>query len=373
MKFRVNCQELTSAVNTVARAIPARPIKPIMAGILLAATDDGLTLSTTDGSWSIRCQIAAEVAENGRVVLPGKLFTDICHKLPGGEVNFDVKDTRQTTIRCMSARFTLTGLNAMEFPEMNHLDPDESVTVVMPQTKLSDMISHVVFAIAQDETRQILTGCLLEVTTEEARLVALDGYRLAMQSMKQAFTLPEGRASYKAVIPGRVMLELSRVMNDEDGICSLTFDGRRMQAVFGGTTMNSILLSGEYLDYRKIIPTDFKTVVKAEKSGVYNAIDSASVMANAGKNNIIRMSITEDVLSITSKADEGDVFDSVPCAVLGDPLEIAFNAKYISDVIRNISESELCMKFNSHVSPCVFMPVEGDSYVYLILPVRVFQ
>ena len=282
-----------------------------------------------------------------------------------------VGDNHMASIRCMSFKSNLAGMNPVEYPEMASVDA--GATVQIPQKQLREMISRVVFAIATDESRQILTGCLLEVTAAEARLVALDGFRLAIQKTVQPFELPAGTETLKAVIPGRVLNELSKILADEDEFCTLLIDKTRMQASFGNTKLSTVLLAGEYIDYKKILPPAFKTTARANRSDVQNAIDRASLMAREGKNNLIRMAFRENQLAITSNAELGDVHEEMDAKLQGDPIEIAFNAKYITDVIRNVTDSELCMKFNSNVSPCVFSPVEGDQYLYLILPVRVFQ
>ena len=175
------------------------------------------------------------------------------------------------------------------------------------------------------------------------------------------------------MIPGRVLTELSRIMLDEDEFCEMTLDKTRMQATFGNTRLSAVLLAGEYIDYRKILPPSFRTQAKADRTQVQDAIDRASLMAREGKNNLVRLSFTDGSLFITSNAELGDVHEELNAVLAGDPIEIAFNAKYITDVIRNITDDELCMKFNSNVSPCVVTPQEGDQYLYLILPVRVFQ
>ena len=216
------------------------------------------------------------------------------------------------------------------------------------------MISRVVFAITTEDNRQILTGCLLEVEPTEARLVALDGFRLAIQKAVMPYELPGGKENVRVVFPGRVLNEMSKVLGDTDEYCTLVFDQSRMTASFGTTTLSTVLLTGEYIDYRKILPASFRTTALADRVGVQNAIDRASLMAREGKNNLIRMSFSGDTL------------------LTGDPIEIAFNAKYITDVIRNITDEKLCMRFNSNVSPCVIAPQEGEDYLYLILPVRVF-
>lgn len=371
MLFTLNAQDLLDGLNTVTRALAARPAKQILEGVLVDADEDGITLTCSDGSLSIESTITAEVKETGRVVLPGKLFTELVRKLPGGSVTIKVGDNHAASIRCMSSRSNLAGMNPMEYPEMAEVS--SGVTVQIQQNRLRDMISRVVFAIAVDETRQILTGCLLEVNPDEARLVALDGYRLAMQKVFQPFQLPEGYDSLKAVIPGRVLSELSKILPEEETFCTLLFDKNRMQATFGNTRLSTVLLAGEYIDYRKILPPSFKTMAKANRVEVQNAIDRASLMAREGKNNLIRMSFEPRRLAISSNAELGDILEEMDASLSGDPLEIAFNAKYITDVIRNITDEELCMKFNSNVSPCVFCPTEGDQFLYLILPVRVFQ
>ena len=371
MLITMNAQDLLDGLNTVTRALAARPAKQILEGVLVDANSDGITLTCSDGSLSIESLLTGDVKEPGRVVLPGKLFTELVRKLPGGTVTIKVNENHSASIRCMNSKSNLAGMNPMEYPEMAEVDAGTAVKI--PQNKLREMISRVVFAIATDESRQILTGCLLEVTQAEARMVALDGFRLAMQKVFQPFQLPAGQETLKAVIPGRVLNELSKILLDEEEFCTLLIDKTRMQATFGNTRLSTVLLAGEYIDYRKILPPAFKTQAKADRSQVQNAIDRASLMAREGKNNLIRMSFNTDGLTITSNAELGDVLEEMEASLQGDPIEIAFNAKYITDVIRNITDDELCMKFNSNVSPCVVVPQEGDQYLYLILPVRVFQ
>lgn len=371
MRFTVNVQMLLDGLNTVTRALAARPPKQILEGVFIDADEEGVTLTCSDGSLTIETHLAADVQEEGRAVLPGKLFTELCRKLPGGEVTIKVGDNHMAAIKCMSFKSNLAGMNPMEYPEMAGVDA--GVTVKIPQKQLREMISRVVFAIATDESRQILTGCLLEVTPTEARMVALDGFRLAIQKVCEPFDLPEGVDTLRAVIPGRVLNEMSKILADDDEFCTMLIDKTRMQAAFGNTTLSTVLLAGEYIDYRKILPASFKTVVKADRLVVQSAIDRASLMAREGKNNLIRMSVTEDKLSITSNAELGDVLEELDATLTGDPIDIAFNAKYITDVIRNITDDDLVMHFNSNVSPCVVSPLEGDQYLYLILPVRVFN
>ena len=371
MQITVAAQALLEGLNNVTRALAARPSKPVLEGVLLDADNDVIQLTCTDGSLTIRTQVEGQVEREGQIVLPGKLFTELVRKLPGGMVSINVNEKMIASIKCLSSRTTLAGMSPVDFPVMTRLEAGSAIQ--MPQKKLKEMISRVVFAIATDESRQILTGCLLEVTASEARLVALDGFRLALQKFHNAFTLPEGAEQLQAVIPGKVLSELSKIMADSEELVTLTLDKSRLMASFDKTQLSSVLLAGEYINYKQILPSDWQSRIKVRKSELADAIDRASLMAREGKNNLIRMHIDENALSITSNAELGDVREDLEATLEGKGLDIAFNARYLSDVIRNISEDELCMRFNSNVSPCVICPPEGDQYVYLVLPVRVFN
>jgi len=371
MEFIMNNQDLLEGLNVVTRALSARPSKQILEGVLISAEDGRINLTCSDGSLSIEYTNVAEIREEGQIVLPGRLFTEMIRKMPGGEISVTSRDARTAAIRCQKTRSNLAIMSAAEYPEIMLLKGGSALKI--PQKKLKEMISHVSFAIATDESRQILTGCLLEVSRNEARMVALDGFRLAMQKLFQPFDLPEGKDMIKAIIPGKVINELSRILPDDEAFCTLLFDQGRMQCTFGNIRLSSVLLAGEYIDYRRIIPVSFKTQAKSNRAAVSEAIERASLLAREGKNNLIKFSFQRDSLRISSNAELGDMEEEVETELQGDEINIAFNSKYIVDVIRNVEDEDLYMNFNSNVSPCVVMPPAGEEYVYLILPVRVFQ
>lgn len=191
MQFTTNVQLLLDGLNTVTRALSARPTKQILEGVHLSAVGEHVKLTCSDGNLSIEMSILADVKEEGTAVLPGRLFTELSRKLPGGEVTIRVGENHAASIRCLSSKSNLAGMNPTDYPEMARVA--EGTTVRIPQDKLKEMISRVVFAIATEDNRQILTGCLLEVEPTEARLVALDGFRLAIQKAVMPFELPGGK------------------------------------------------------------------------------------------------------------------------------------------------------------------------------------
>lgn len=371
MILSMNSQDLLEGLNIVTRALSPRPTKQILEGVLISAENNRVLMTCSDGSLVIEYTNTAAVQEEGQIVLPGRIFTEMIRKMPEGTVTISEQDNRSAIIRCMKNRSSLAIMNPAEYPEIKPLKSGSQIKI--QQNKLKEMISHVVFAIATDESRQILTGSLLEVNRSEARFVALDGFRLAMYKLFQPFELPDGVELVKAVIPGKVLNELTKILQDDEAFCSLLIEKNRMQCTFGNIRLSSVLLSGEYIDYRRILPSDFKTEALAQKNSVQDAIERASLMAREGKNNLIKMSFKKDVLKISSNAELGDVEEEMETSLNGEPIDIAFNARYITDIIRNVPDEDLCMKFNTNVSPCVVVPQQGNDYLYLILPVRVFQ
>lgn len=370
MKLQCSAQELITGLVNATRALNARPATPILECVKLATGEEEVFLTCTDGSLTICARVKAQVEEPGEVLLPGKLFTEIARKLPEGTVSIVVNEKLVATIRCASSRSTLTGLPVTDFP--HPVDLIHTHALHVPQKRLRDMISRVVFAIAVTESRQTLTGCLMEVTRDELRLVGLDGFRLALQRMHGNFVLPDGQSVLKAIVPGHVMGEMSRIMGDDaEAMITFHLEGAHLMAIIGDTTLTTALLAGEYINYRQILPDKWLTRVTVKRAELCDAIERASLMAREGKNNLVRMSASNDVMRITSMSELGDVLEELSVHLEGEEIEIAFNARYISDVVKNIDDECCMLSMNTNVSPCVVSPVEGDDYLYLVLPVRV--
>ena len=370
MKLQCSAQELITGLVNATRALSPRPATQVLECVKLSTGEEEVLFTCTDGSMTICTTVLAHIEEPGEVLLPGKLLAEIARKLPEGTVKLTVNEKRVAVIRCGSSRSTLTGLPVTDFPKT--LDLIHTHALHMPQKRLREMINRVVFAIAAQESRQTLTGCLMEVTREELRLVGLDGFRLALQRMHDQFILPDGVETVKAIIPGHVMGEMSRIMNDdEDSMVTFHMDGTHLMAVIGATTLITSLLAGEYINYRQILPEKWLTRVTVKRAELSDAIERASLMAREGKNNLIRMTASNDVMRITSMSEVGDVLEELNIHLEGEEIEIAFNARYISDVIKNIDDECCMLSMNTNVSPCVVSPVDGDEYLYLVLPVRV--
>lgn len=366
MRFQCEVSELMSALNTVSRALAVRSTMPILEGILLESCTEGLRLMCTDMALSIETVIPATIEEEGRSVIPGKLFLEVIRKLPNATVSIAVSERHAATIRCLSSRTTLSGMNPMEFPELPEIEGGCQISV--PQNVLRDMITKTSFAIGTDESRPILTGSLMEIEPEEIRLIALDGFRLAIR--RERMQGPAG--AVQAVVGGKMISDLSKVLDDSDERANLTITRTHLCAQMGATRVVTRLLEGEYIRYRQILPTDFVTRVTVRRAQLAEAIDRASLIAREGKNNLVRFKIEGDSMTLSSNAELGDVQEQIDVLTEGKDIEIAFNVRYVSDVLKVLSDETVCMRFNSNVSPCVICPQSGDEYLYLVLPVRVF-
>ena len=222
MRFSCDTNDLNTSLSIVSRALAVRSPKPILEGILLESCEQGLRLICTDLALGIQTTIPATFTEEGRAVLPGKLLCEIVRKLPGGVCEVSISDRMQATIRCASIRTTITGFDPVEYPELPQV---AGASFSMPQRTLRDMIGRTLFAIAVDESRPILTGCLMEVGRSEMRVVALDGFRLAMR--KESIEGPESDVS--AVVGGKVLGDIAKILNDTDEEVALCFSRSHVQ------------------------------------------------------------------------------------------------------------------------------------------------
>ena len=368
MKLTIESKSLLEGLNIVTRALASKPAQLILEGVYLVTENGHVTLTCSDGSFSIRWHGECSTEEDGTAILPGKLFAELVRKLPNGTVRMET-DRNSVAIRCQKSRSKLSVIAGTEYPDVANV---EGYEVSVPQAKLKDMINHVSFAIATDESRLILTGGLVEIMPYEMRIVALDGFRLAMQKTPGTYDIPDGQDKVCAVIPGRVLNEMSKVMNSTDEDCTMTLGKGRMMCRFGAIEMVGSLLAGKYIDYSRILPDTFKTEVNADVTALSDAIERASLMAREGKNNLIKLSFTEDAVKISSNAEMGNVEEEMEVSTHGDNLDIAFNSNYIRDMLKNMDGEQVIFKFNAPTAPCVAVPKDNTNCLQLLLPVRTF-
>lgn len=362
MKFICEKNILQEAIMTAQKAVTGKSTMPVLQGIYMNAENNQLTLIGSDIDLSIETKINVEVLESGRVVLDARLLSEIIRKLPNSKVEIITTENNCVEITCNKSKFTLIYLNPDDFPSLPEINEDSIFTI--NQKTLKNMIKGTSFAIAQDETRPILTGVLFEVKNGKLNLVAIDGYRLALRS-----EYIDSETSINAVIPGKTLNEVIKILEDE-GDVNITFTSNHILFNLGDTKVISRLLEGEFIKYNSIIPEEYNLNIVAKKEDLLDCIERASLMAKDGNNNLIKLDIEDDLMVITSNSQLGNVREEMNIILQGQPLKIAFNSKYLIDVLKIMNEDEIVMNFSSSISPCIIKNKENDDCTYLILPVR---
>ncbi len=364
MKFICSKDNLLEGILTVQKAVPTRTTLPILQGILLDLRDNCLTLRGTDLDMGIECVVDAEIISNGWVVLDSRLLGEILRRFPPEDVELSVLEDNSTEIKCANSFIRLQGHRGDEFPQLPKINGERGLTI--PQNLLKDAIRQIVFACATEETRPILTGALMECDSNNMVLTALDGFRLAVKTL----TLKGEQGNMLSVVPAKTLNELQRILKETQEDVYITLAGNHILFALGDTKVTSRLLEGDFIDYRQIIPETYNTSVRFKREALLESCERASLMAREGKNNLIKLNITGDLLEITSNAEIGDVREEVSVETEGEELEIAFNSKYLIDVLRIMDEEYLRIEFTTNVSPCIIKAEDSEDYIYLLLPVR---
>ena len=315
---------------------------------------------------SIETRVEADVIKEGKIVIDAKIFGEIIRKLPNSDVKIETMENDTIQITCEKSVFNVVYMNPDEFPELPSLN--ENMKVEVPQNILKNMIKCTSFAIAQDETRPILQGILFEVKNKHLNLVALDGYRLAIKS-----EYLDSDFDIEIVIPGKTLNEVSKILEDINDLVQITFTKNHVLFNLNKTRIISRLLEGKFVNYKSLLPQEHKLLVTVNKQELQNGIERASLMAKDGNNNLIKLEVQDEALVITSNSQLGKVREEVLINLQGEKIQIAFNSRYLIDVLKNFEEDEVVMEMTSSVSPCIIKAKDMDNYKYLVLPVRLIR
>lgn len=366
MIFTCEKQKILEGISIVQKAITGRSTVPILEGIYINATESGLTLIGSDMDLSIETKVEANVIEEGSIVIDAKIFGEIIRKLPNSTIKIETMENQVIEITCEKSVFDVVYMNTSDFPNLPEINEDLKISV--NQNILKNMIKGTSFAIAQDETRPILQGILFEVKNKNLNLVALDGYRLAIKS-----EFLDSDIDIEVVIPGKTLNEISKILEDIDEIVEITFTSNHILFNLEKTKIISRLLEGKFINYNSLLPQEHKLLVNVNRQELQNAIERASLMAKDGNTNLIKLDVQEDNLIITSNSQLGKVREEISIKLQGEQIQIAFNSRYLLDVLKNMEDDEVIMKMTSGISPCVIEEKNNENAKYLVLPVRLMK
>jgi DNA polymerase-3 subunit beta len=364
-------------VQTVGHAVSGRTSLPILSHILVQAEQDSLRLIATDLELSISLAIPARIEESGGLTAPARLLTELLGSLPENDVALSVDRSHAVKVKCDRSDYKILGLPAEEYPKLPQVKDDTTFTV--PQRVLRDMIKQTVFAVSTDEARAILTGILVVFEGDTLKFVATDTHRLAVRTAR----VTTGHGAQTAIVPARAMNELQRLLADEDG--DVTVRLSENQALFvtpakdgrEGIHLVSRLIEGQFPNYQRVIPTSFSKKLTLQTGHFQKAVRRASIVARENANRVILKTL-DDRLTITAESTlQGAAYEEVEVVREGDDVEIAFNAKYLNDVLAVIEDEGFHLELTEPLKPGIVRPVSreddnsGNDYLCILMPMQI--
>lgn len=371
MKLTCLQENLSRGLATVSRSVASRPQLPVLANILLATDKGRLKLSTTNLETSITIWLGAKVEKDGAITVPARILTEFVSTLPADKIELEIEENR-LSVSCGGYFARFHGLAASEFPPLPFVEGKEGT--ILPEEKLRQAIAQVVFAAASDEARPVLTGVLLRFAKKGIDLVATDGYRLSVKKIK-ADLAADLVGQEQLIVPARALAEVARSLPEtgEKADLRLSVTEEANQAIFVTPDAQIVtrLLEGEFPDFAKIIPAEHQTEAILDREELTKAVKMAAIFARESAN-IVRLSFGKDEATVSANtAQVGENKSSLAAKVTGKPDQIAFNSRYLLDYLGSIVSEELSFEMSGSLSPGVFHPQGDETFLHLIMPVRV--
>jgi len=364
MKFTCSGLDLSDAVLKVVKAISTKGTNPVLEGIKISAKADYVLFTATDLDLTIEKKIKADVKIEGQALVLGKIFSEFVKKLKDEDIEISLNDNL-LKISYMDAEGFFQCMNVDEFPKIEKLNNCDNFVIL--QKEFRELIYKTEFAVSQEESRPILKGCLLEIEDYEITAVALDGYRLSLA--KKA--LEQKSNKIKIIVPARHLSEICKLLTEDKNLVRIYVQKNFIMADIGHTIIIARLIEGDFINYKQIIPSDFSSIVTINKQQFENGLERASILCNDDKNNLCKFDIKEKTLTLITASDKGNIKENISISLHGKDLLIAFNVRYFNEALTRIGEEFVKLYFSSPVAPCVIKPVEGEDFLFLVLPVRI--
>ena len=368
MKIICYKDKLIKALNSVVKGVASKTTMPILEGILIQTNDNEIKLTTYDLEIGIEYIMDCEVKEQGSTVVNAIMFSEIIRKLPDTEIYISVNDKNLLEIECEGSLYKLATMNPDEFPELPKIEIENSIEV--EQNTLKNMIRKTIFAVSNEETRPIFTGCLFEIENNKLSVVAVDGFRLALRNIY----LNKQTNDFKAVIPGKTLNEVNKIISDS--FEPIKIGVAKNQALFEMDNCKIVtrILDGEFLNYKNVIPSNWETRMKVNKSSLQNSFERISLISASTiekeKKYPVKVQVDIGKITISCTNQTGDAKEELFVATEGKNLEVGFNPKYFLDSLKAIDDEEVYVEFGSSISPCLIKSIDNNDYTYMILPIR---
>ena len=366
MRFTCEKNMLVQGLNIAGRTVAQKSSLSVIEGILCRA-GQGLSLTGYNMETAITYMIDADVSDPGSCILPARLFGDIIRRLPEGPVTVVVDDNFKVSIRSGYASFNISAESAEDYPDLP--DVNEGKAIRIPQTAMKDLIGGTIFAVSENQGRPIHTGVKFEVTNDSVSAIAVDGFRLARRTYHPKEDL---NRTLNFVVPAAGLKEVEKILSDADEDVSFTLGSKHILFQIGNATLVCRLLEGEFLDWRRVVPSNCPIKLVANVSDLASSVERVGLIVSEKYKSPVRCVFSNQVLNMRTNTTIGAAEDR--CSVAGDgkELEIGFNVRYLADALRVVPSEEVTMELTNGLSPIVLTPVDDKAdFAYMILPVRI--
>ena len=376
MKLTCLQENLSRGLGVVGRAVATRTTLPITGNVLLATDQSRLKLAATNLEMATSCWIGAKVEEEGEITVPARLLIEFVNSLPSDKIDISLSPrTKTLELKCARFEARISGVDARDFPPIPKVEP--GITTRVEVEALQRGITQVVFAAATEESRPVLTGIDADFEGDLLTLAAADGFRLAVHKLPLALSVSQ---KAKVIIPARTLAELNRLMADQKEAVEITVDPNKSQALFRlkNIELVSQLVQGTFPNYAQLIPQSYSTRAVVDVAAFLRATKTAAIFARDGSG-IVRLvvapgsgELTPGKITVSARSEEvGDDVGEIDAVVEGEEAKIAFNGKYLTDVLGVLSEAQVALEITNPSSPGVIRPVGVDNYVHVVMPMFV--
>jgi DNA polymerase-3 subunit beta len=375
MKLSCLQENLSRGLSIVGRAVAARTTLPITNNVLIATDQSRLKLVATNLEMAISYWLGAQIEEEGAITVPARLLTEFVNSLPNDKINISLSErTKTLELKCARFEARISGIDASDFPPIPTVDGN--IATKIDADSIRQAISQVSFAAASEESRPVLTGVDTVFENDTLTLAAADGFRLAVYNLP--LFDPVGEKA-EAIIPARTLNELNRLMAEGEENVEIMVNPNKSQAMFKlkNTELVSQLVQGTFPQYNQLIPQSYTTRVTVDVNEFLMATRTASIFARDGSG-IVRLimtpgsELTPGKMTVSARSEEiGDDVGEIDATVEGEEAKIAFNGKYLIDVLSTLKEPQVALEITNPSSPGIIRPVGTDNYLHVVMPMFV--
>jgi DNA polymerase III subunit beta len=375
MKITCLQENLARGLGIVGRAVAVRSTLPITSNVLIATEHGRVKLAATNLDIALSCWIGGEIAEEGAITVPARLLTDFVNSLPADRIEMTLAPrSRQVKLVCARNEATIGGMDADDFPPIPTVEDGD--TLELDAKTLREAISQVVFSAATDDSRPVLTGIDLVVEGDRLTMAAADGFRLAVRHLQLKTKVAERQ---EVIVPAKALSELNRLLQDQEEPVSMTFNANKTQVLFRLKDVELVaqLIQGTFPDYSRLIPKEWGSRAVVEVRDFLQETKIASIFARDGSG-IVRITFqggedgTPGRMTVAARAEEiGDNQGELDATVEGEPSKIAFNGRYLQDVLQVLDGGRVALETTGPSQPGVIRPLDDDSYVHVVMPMFV--